>query len=60
MARFAVLNGSTVSNLIVADSLQVAESIVKATCIEIPKDSDASIGDTYDSTTQEFIKPTNE
>lgn len=60
MARFAVLNGTTVANVIVADSLEIAESLVKATCIEVSINSDANIGDTYDSATQSFIKPVNE
>jgi hypothetical protein len=56
MTNYAVLNGDKVSNIIVADSKEVAEQITGTTCIEYTDESPASIGWTYDGTT--FTAPT--
>ena len=52
MATFAVLDGETVINLIVADSKEDAESVSEKTCVEyvVPE-----IGYTY--TNETFVKP---
>ena len=51
MANFAVLSGGTVSNVIVADTKEIAEYITGTTCIEYNETNPAGIGWTYDGTT---------
>ena len=51
MANFAVLNGNTVHNIIVADTKETAEYITGTTCIEYNETNPAGIGWTYDGTT---------
>lgn len=55
MATFAVLSGNTVSNVIVADSKEIAELVTRAECIEYNTDNPAAIGDTWDG--EKFVKP---
>jgi hypothetical protein len=50
MATFAVLTNSVVSNIIIADSKQIAEEATGLTCIEYTDSNIASIGDTWDGT----------
>lgn len=47
MANFAVLAGNTVSNVIVADTLEIAELVTGSTCVEYTDDNPAGIGWTY-------------
>jgi hypothetical protein len=53
MKNFAVLNHSTVENIIVCDSLEVAEAVTGKTCVEYAADNVAHIGLGYDGTTFE-------
>ena len=55
MANFAVISGDIVSNVIVADTIENAQIATHSVCIEIPENSSAGIGDTWDGT--KFIKP---
>ena len=48
MANFAVLDGITVVNVIVADSLSIAEEVTSKTCIEYTNET-VAIGDTYEN-----------
>jgi hypothetical protein len=58
MATFAVLSGDTVSNTIVADSLEIAELVTNAECVEYTTDNPAGIGWNYDRKTAKFVAPT--
>lgn len=60
MATFAVLSGSMVSNVIVANSVEDAELVTNATCIEYTADNPAGIGWTYDEATGVFTPPVAE
>jgi hypothetical protein len=53
MKNFAVLNHSTVENIIVCESLEVAETVTGKTCVEYTADNVAHIGLGYDGTTFE-------
>ena len=55
MANYAVLSGSSVINVIVADDLESAELATKSTCVEYTDKSPAGIGWTYDG--KKFIAP---
>jgi len=57
MADFAVLSGNLVVNVIVADTIEIAEAVTNATCIEYTSENPAGIGWTWDGTT--FIPPTD-
>jgi hypothetical protein len=58
MANYAVLNGNNVENTIVAESLEIAETVTQKTCVEYSDSNPAGIGWTYDGT--KFIAPTPE
>lgn len=58
MATFAVLSGSTVSNVVVADTVEVAELVTSATCVEYTEANPAGIGWTYNAETGSFTPPT--
>lgn len=45
MATYAVMNGDIVENIIVADSLEIAESLVGLPCVEYTDDAPHAIGD---------------
>ena len=49
MANFAVMNGNVVTNIIVADSKEIAEQIV-GSVIEYDETNTAAIGSTFSST----------
>jgi hypothetical protein len=51
MARFAVVNGNTVINFIVADSKEIAEEATKLTCVECPPNSSIDFGAYYNTET---------
>jgi len=61
MKTFAVVNGSTVSNVIVCDSKEVAESVTGQTCIEYTEESPAGIGWSYDGSvfTAPVVEPSD-
>jgi hypothetical protein len=50
MANYAVMNGNTVENIIVADTKEIAEQIVGKLCIEYTNSNPAGIGWTWDGT----------
>jgi hypothetical protein len=58
MATYAVLNGDNVENIIVADSLEIAETVTEKTCIEYNDSNPAGIDWTYDG--KKFVAPTTE
>lgn len=53
MPKFAVINNrNTVENIIIADSLELAEEVTGMTCVQFPnKDFAVFQGDSYDGTT---------
>ena len=55
MATFAALSGNQVNNIIVADTLEDAELVTRATCVEYTAENPASVGCIYDSETGRFI-----
>jgi hypothetical protein len=57
MPNFAVLSGSLVSNVIVAETKEVAESITGLTCIQYSKENPAIIGYEYDFDLETFVEP---
>lgn len=59
MPKFAVMTGNTVSNVIVADSKEIAEQIV-GSVIEYTDTNPAGIGWTYDEATGVFTPPVAE
>ena len=60
MANFAVLTGGAVTNVIVADTLEIAELVTKSKCVECTDVNPAGIGWTYDESTGTFINPNAE
>ena len=50
MNNYAVIVGNLVTNIIVADSKEIAEEVTNATCIEYDETSPVGIGWTYDGT----------
>lgn len=60
MATFAMMNGNTVSNTIVADDKEVTEAALRCTLIEYTAENPAGIGWTYDPETGRFIPPAEE
>jgi hypothetical protein len=58
MATFALLgNDNKVFNIIVAETLEIAESVTQARCVEYTELNPAGIEDRYDADTNTFIKP---
>ena len=53
--NFAVITNGTVENIIVCDSLEVAEAVTGKTCVEYTSDNPAHIGLSYDGTTFEQL-----
>ena len=54
MANFAVIHNNTVMNIVVADSKEIAESVVGSECIEYTDENPAVIGWFYNSTDNTF------
>jgi hypothetical protein len=54
MANFAVVNGNIVDNVIVAESLEIAQEITGKVCIEYTDENPAAIGWAYNEKTQKF------
>ena len=50
MKKFAVLSGNLVVNVIVADTIEIAEAVTGSTCVEYTNDNPAGIGWTWDGT----------
>ena len=57
MATFAVVLNNIVSNVIVADTKEIAEQITGFSCIEYTQENPAGIGWVYDLETDSFISP---
>jgi hypothetical protein len=55
MPIFVVMDNNIVSNRIVADTLELAEEMTNATCLEVPKSKEINNGWFYDGT--DFISP---
>jgi hypothetical protein len=51
--NYAVIQGNTVSNIIVADTKEIAEQVTGLTCIEYTAENPASIGSIWNGTTFE-------
>jgi hypothetical protein len=56
MANYAVIQNNIVTNVIVADSKEIAEEVTGLVCIEYTEENPAGIGWVYDGTN--FIAPT--
>jgi hypothetical protein len=52
---FAVLNGNVVTNVIIAESKEIAEEATGLTCVEYTQENPAGIGWTYDG--EKFVSP---
>ena len=50
MANYAVIENSKVTNVIVADSKEIAEQVTGLTCVEYTEENPACIGNTWDGT----------
>jgi hypothetical protein len=48
MATFAEIKDGVVTNLIVADTKEIAEMVTGLTCVEYTPEDDVAIGGTYD------------
>jgi glutamine amidotransferase-like uncharacterized protein len=57
MATFAQIDGLTVKNVLIADSLAIAEEVTGSTCVEYFEGTMVSPGYTYDSETGVFTAP---
>ena len=55
MANFAVIDSGVVTNVIVADTKEIAELVTNLTCVEYTDSNPAGIGWIYDGT--KFIAP---
>lgn len=50
MPVYAVINSNKVENIIVADTLEIAESVTLQKCVDITDISDVKIGTKYNGT----------
>lgn len=57
MATFAMMNGNSVINVIVADDKESTEAALNCTLIEYTPENPAGIGWTYDEATGKFSAP---
>lgn len=55
MATYAIVENNLVTNVIIADTLQIAEEVTGKTCVEYNEDNPAGIGWTYDG--EKFVAP---
>lgn len=53
MANYAVIQNDKVTNVIVADSKEIAEEVTGLICIEYTEENPAGIGDIYNGSTFE-------
>ena len=60
MATYAMMSGSIVSNVIVADDKVATEQALKCVLIEFTNENPAGIGWTYDPETNTFTPPVEE
>lgn len=60
MANFAVITDGIVSNVIVADTVEIAELITNYKCVEYTETNPAGIGWMYDESTGTFTNPNAE
>jgi hypothetical protein len=51
MANFAVIKDGSVTNVIAADTKEIAELVTGLTCVEYTENNPAYIGGTYDGET---------
>ena len=57
MPTFAMMNGNTVDNIVMADDKEATEEALRCTLIEFTPENPAGIGWTYDSETGIFSAP---
>lgn len=55
MATYAIVENNLVTNVIIADTVEIAEQVTGKTCIEYNESNPAGIGWTYDG--KKFIAP---
>ena len=55
MATFAVIDNNIVTNIIVADTKEIAETVTGSTCVEYTDENPAGIGWTYNGSTFEQL-----
>lgn len=60
MATFAVIGGDKVINTIVADTVEDAELVTNAICVEYTAENPTGIGHIYDAETGTFTAPVEE
>lgn len=53
--KFAVLENNVVENIILADTIEIAQQVTGKTCIEYSDTNPAGIGWTYDG--EKFVAP---
>lgn len=53
--QFAVIENETIVNTIIADSLEIAESVTGLQCVEYTEENPAAIGWLYDGVS--FVEP---
>lgn len=58
MANYAIVENNIVTNVIVADSKEIAEEVTGLVCIEYTQENPAGIGWAYDGTN--FVSPSAE
>lgn len=58
MATFAVIENNTVTNVVVAETKEIAETVTGLTCIEYTEENPAGIGWGYDGIN--FVEPVRE
>lgn len=57
MATYAVIENGSVTNVIVADSLEIAQEVTQKTCIEYTEETPLGIGWYWLDTVSEYIPP---
>jgi hypothetical protein len=55
MFTYAIIENNIVTNVIVADTLEIAQEVTGKTCVEYNEDNPAGIGWTYDG--EKFVAP---
>jgi hypothetical protein len=55
--KFAVISDNTVTNIIVADTLEIAEAVTSSKCIEYTDERPVGIGYIYDSVRDVILLP---
>jgi hypothetical protein len=54
MPKYAVLNGNTVINFIIADSKEIADNVTKLNCVECPPSTKIDVGGVYNFENKRF------